>query len=68
MKDLGPGDSDPVIALVCEKLNVYPPADVYTEAFAQKLRGLQRVRGLEVDGILSDSILELLGIPPSENT
>lgn len=65
--DLGAGDSDPVIALCKQKLVVFPITDEYTEAFAQKLRGFQKIHGLPADGIVTDSILDLLGVHDGKN-
>ena len=65
--DLGLGDHDPVISLCKQKLVVFPITDEYTEAFAQKLRGFQKVHGLHPDGIVTDSILDLLGVHDGEN-
>ena len=60
--DLGVGDSDPVIALVKRRLNVFPDDENFNNLLAQKLRGFQQVRGLFPDGILTDSVLVELGI------
>lgn len=60
--DLGAGDSDPIIAACKRKLNVFPLTNEYTDAFAQKLRGYQKIHGLHVDGIITDSLLDLLGV------
>ena len=61
------GDCDPVIALCKHKLVVFPITDEFTEAFAQKLRGFQKVHGLHADGILTDSLLNLLGVSDGED-
>ena len=60
--DLSLGDSDPVIALVKARLNVFPDDEFFNDHLAQKLRGFQQVRGLFPDGILTDSVLVELGI------
>jgi len=61
------GDSDPIIAACKRRLNVFPDTDEYTQEFAQKLRGFQKVHGLYPDGILTDSIIEKLGVSSDEN-
>lgn len=60
--DLSLGDSDPVVALVKRRLNVFPDNESFNDLLVQKLRGFQQVRGLFPDGIITPEILVELGI------
>lgn len=59
---LGPGDQDPVIAVCKRKLGVSPVDECYSEVLAQRLRGLQKLYGLEPNGLIDETVLSILGV------
>lgn len=59
----GPGDVDPIISQVKEKLGVYPIDDEYTDDLAARMRGWRKVRGEDADDIYLDYVtLQALGL------
>ena len=52
---LGPGDRDPIIIRVKEKLGVFPITDEYTDDLAARVRGWRKVQGESPDDIYLDS-------------
>jgi hypothetical protein len=57
---LGPGDTHPIVGHVKRKLGVYPTDDYFSETLAERIRGSQRVLGVEITGLIEDDLLERL--------
>ena len=53
---LGPGDRDPIIIRVKEKLGVFPITDEYTDELAARVRGWRKARGGSPEEIYLDSV------------
>ena len=53
---LGPGDKDPIIMRVKEKLGVFPITDEYTDELAARVRGWRKTRGGSPEDIYLDSV------------
>lgn len=63
MEPLTIGQHDPVLAVVKARLGVVPADEEFTEALAQRVRGLQLVHGMKPDGLVDEAILDVLEIP-----
>jgi len=57
---LGPGDTHPIVGHVKRKLGVYPTDDYFSETLAERIRGSQRLMGVEITGLIEDDLLERL--------
>lgn len=57
---LGPGDTDPMVGYVKRKLGVYPSDDYFSDALAERIRGSQRLLGVEITGLIEDDLIERL--------
>lgn len=57
---LGPGDESPVIATCKRKLGVFPADEVFTDALAQRIRGLRLAHGLEMGELIDGDVLKIL--------
>jgi len=61
-KRLAIGDVDPRIATCKRKLGVSPVDECFTDALAQRVRGLQMVHGLVPNGLIDDRVFSILGV------
>lgn len=59
---LGPGDRDPLVVEVKRKLGVYPTDDLFSDALAERIRGSQRLAGVEITGLIEEDLLERLNV------
>lgn len=60
---LGPGESDPIIIRVKEKLGVFPINEEYTDDLAARVRGWRKTRGESPEDIyLNSTTLAELGL------
>lgn len=59
---LGVGDESPVLTDVKRKLGLDPVDAVFTAELAQRVRGMQLLHGLETNGLIDQTILDLLSI------
>lgn len=57
---LGPGDTHPIVGHVKRRLGVYPTDDYFCEALGDRIRGSQRLLGVEITGLIEDELLDLL--------
>lgn len=55
---LGPGDDHPLVGMVKRRLGVFPCDEVFTEELASRIRGTQRLMGMEVTGLIEDDLIE----------
>lgn len=57
-----PGDTGPHILLVKRRLGVAPFDEVFDDALAQRIRGIQMVFGLRPTGCLDETTLTAAGL------
>jgi hypothetical protein len=55
---LGVGDTHPVVGHLKRRLGVYPSDDFFSEALADRVRGTQRMLGMEITGLIEDELME----------
>lgn len=54
---LGPGDEHPLVLVFNRKLGVYPTTEVFSEELASRIRGAQRMLGMEETGLIEDELI-----------
>lgn len=59
---LGPGDRSPLVRQVKTKLGVYPTDEMFCQELAARVRGVQRLWGMEVTGLIEDDLLKRLAV------
>ena len=58
----GPGDCSPIIEACKRLLGVFPVDEFFSDALAQRIRGVQLMAGVEKHGLIDEDLLDRLGV------